>query len=87
MDLGESTFGVLKNFLEKNNVGIQQEQLTCVFSDTRYCGVTYLHYSVLLLLLEKFIYSAVQLSSCCDDVTEECLCKACKCKRNFILTQ
>lgn len=40
VDLSESTFGVLKSFLENNMLGILQEQLTMPFSDTRYSELT-----------------------------------------------
>jgi len=36
VDLGESTFGVLKTFLESNMLGILQEELTAPFDNTRY---------------------------------------------------
>lgn len=36
VDLGESTFGVLKTFLESNMQGMLQEQLAAPFTDTRY---------------------------------------------------
>ena len=37
VDLGQSTFGMLKTFLEKNSLGMLNERLTSPFSDIRYC--------------------------------------------------